>query len=221
MKKLHLILFLILCSFHLFSQYMKRFFLIWLFIPFISYCQNDHEFKLQNVSQKYWDDFCISKMDCFSLSFDTVYFDYCILFYSYEEKKKQMIDTVFSQMLYDYPLSSFESQANNSHVVFWEIGGEHGPFFYAYYIKDGKLTKIGKWIMVEPCDTCDYFDYSLNDIRIFHKNDEIEFLFLKETSFFVGNENYDYDDWGLFKAGELVVSFNIANGTVRRVEKRK
>jgi len=203
---------------------MKKSLFVFFFIPFISYCQIDNEFKVQNVSQDNWDNFCISKMDCFDLSFGRVPTDYCILFYSYEENKKQMIDTVFSQMLYAYPLYSFKSQQDNSYVVLWKIGGEYGPIFYYYYLKDGNLMKIGEWNFLEPCNTCDYFDYSLNDIRIFYKNDEIEFLFLKETSFGVYKDlskSFDYDYWGVFKAGELVVSFNPVDGTVKRVEKRE
>jgi len=206
---------------------MKKFFFIWLFIPFISFCQNDNEFKLQNVSQKNRNDFCISKMDCFYIEntideFDEVGMFYYILYYSYgESENKQAVDSIDdSSLLYD-SLYSFKSQKDNSHVVFWEIGGEYGPSFFTYYIRDGKLTKIGKWIMVEPCDTCDYFGYSLNDIKILQRDNDIEFLFLKETEFIVERESFKYDNWGVFKAGELIVSFNTVDGTVKRVEKRE
>jgi len=207
---------------------MKRFFFIWLFIPFISYCQNDNEFKLQNIKEIEWKkNICISKDDCFYLKPDRELF-YVFLYYSHRNEIKQMIDSAeYNSLLYGDQLCSFEYQRDNSHVVLWEIQGEYSPTFYFYYLKDGNIMKIGEWDFFEPCDTCDVFHYSVNDIRIFHKNDEIEFLFLKETRFFAGKENYDYDydydynDWGLFKAGELVVSFNIGDGTVRRVEKRK
>ena len=68
-----------------------------------------------------------------------------------------------------------------------------------------------------PCDTCDSGDYSVKDIIIHKKNDEIEFSFLKDANFEVITEDYDYDDWGEFKAGELKVSFNIVDETVKRV----
>ena len=210
---------------------MKRFFFIWLFIPFISYCQNDNEFRLQSVSQDDWDNFCISKMDCFSIEntiddFDEIGMFYYILYYSYgKSKNKQAVDSVDdTSLLYGNLLYSFNSQKDNSHIVLWKIDGEHVPLFYLYYIKNGKLIKIGEWLITEPCDTCDGLDYSISDIRIFHKNDKIEFLFLKETSFGIYKElskSLDFDDWGTFKAGELVVSFNIVDGTVRRVEKSR
>jgi len=201
---------------------MKKILFILSLIPFISYCQTDNEFKLQNVSQLDWGNFCISKVDCFDLSFDPVFFDYCILYYSHGSEKKQMVDTVFSQMLYGSSLSSFKSEKDNSYIVLWKIEGEFAPSFYIYYIKDGKLLKIGEWGINEPCDTCDDLDYSVKDIRIFKKNDEIEFTFLKDTNFMVFNElSLDYDDWGLFKAGKLVVSFNIVDGSLKKIGKNK
>ena len=55
-----------------------------------------------------------------------------------------MIDTVFSQMLYGSTLNSFKFQKDNSYIILWKIEMEFVPLFYAYYIEDGKLIKIGE-----------------------------------------------------------------------------
>ena len=198
---------------------MKKVFFILLFIPLISYCQNDNEYRFQNVSQLDWDNYCISRMDCFDLSFDI---NYCILLYTHGKEKKQMIDTVFSQMLYGSTLNSFKSQKDNYYLVLWKIEGEFVPTFYAYYVKDGKIMKIGEWVLFVPCKTCETVNYLIEDIKIFQNDDEIEFIFLKETSFVAYKDlskSLDHEDWGSFQAGELIVSFNIVDGTVKRVEK--
>jgi hypothetical protein len=200
---------------------MKKIHLILFLIPLISYCQTDNEYKLQKTSHSDWDQFCISKIDCFNLNYDAVSFDYCMLYFSHGSEKKQMVDTVFSQMLYGSTLNSFKSTKDNSYIVLWKIEMEFVPLFYAYYINDGKLIKIGEWTIYVPCDTCDAGDYKVENIRIHQKDKEIEFSFLKDTRFFVNKENFKYDDWGTFKAGELKVSFNIVDETVKRVIERE
>jgi hypothetical protein len=65
----------------------------------------------------------------------------------------------------------------------------------------------------------DYLDYSVKDIRIHQKNDEIEFSFLKDMQFTVITDEYKYDTWGSFKAGELLISFNITDMKLKKIEK--
>jgi hypothetical protein len=194
---------------------MKKIHIILFLIPFISYCQTDHEFKLQNVSKLGGENYCISKMDYFSRSIDTN--DFMLTLY-YSNKKygnKECIETMdWSNLQYGSTLNCFKSEKNNSYIVLWKIDGEYSPLLYAYYIKDGKLIKIGEWGVSEPCVTCNALDYSIKDIRIYQRNDEIEFLFLKDTKFVVFKDlskNLEHDDWGVFKAGKLIVSFNLSD----------
>jgi hypothetical protein len=120
-------------------------------------------------------------------------------------------------MLYGSTLNSFKSTKDNSYIVFWKIEMEFAPLFYVYYIKDGKLMKIGEWEIIAPCDTCDTGDYSVEDIQIFQKDEKIEFLFLKEIRFVNFSTYYDSELWGTFETGELTIAFNLVDGTLKRV----
>jgi hypothetical protein len=125
-------------------------------------------------------------------------------------------------MLYGSILNIFKNEKDNSYVVIWKIDGEFVPAFYLYFIKDGKLKKIGEWEIIElPGEIFpDYLDYAVNDIYISKKNDEIEFSFLKDVKFIVFRENFRYsDDWGIFEADKLKISFNIVNGMLKKIEK--
>jgi hypothetical protein len=105
--------------------------------------------------------------------------------------------------------------------VIWKRESEFAPSFYIYYITYGKLIKIGEWVIYEPNGELlpDYFDYSIDNIRIHQKNNEIEFSFLKNMDFIdTSADNYN-EDWVSYQAGELILSFNITNGTRKRVEK--
>jgi len=201
---------------------MKRLFFIWFFIPLISYCQTDSEFKLQNSISVEWGKNCINEMDCFYLSLDTNEYVYS-LYYSFEnENMKQIATGDWTELVYSADLHSFQNENANSYIVLWEKANEYNPFFTIFYLFDGKIVKIGEWgIAISRIDYyCEFCDYSVEDIRITQKNDEIEFSFLKDIGFMiVTKEYYDYDDWELFKAGELIISYNIVDGMVKRIEK--
>ena len=208
---------------------MKKIVFILLFVPLIFYSQTDSEFIFQKSFSPGLSETCINEEYCFSLSWDLPY-NYNILYYSYEGGTKQLIDTVFAHVS---TLNCFKNEEDNSYVVLWNIyeGGDPSYIYYVYYVRDGKLMKIGEWGITEDLDIHRFglsLAYSVRDIRIHRKNDIIEFLFLKGTSFFVYEENFKYDDWskyfkgdywGTFKAGELKVSFNIVDRSLKVIER--
>jgi len=117
-------------------------------------------------------------------------------------------------------LYSFKSQKSDSYVIVWKIEHEHYPTFNTYYVKDGKILKIGEWGIFTPPladEYYDYFDYSVEDIRIHQKNDEIGISFLKDIEFVDYSEGYS-NDWTSYKAGTFTLSFNVVSGEVRRIE---
>jgi len=198
---------------------MKKIYIILFFIPFISCCQTDTEFILQKKLLFEWGkDYCISKNDCFFLDMDTN--GVIIMSYSSERyKNKQAIDSIDDAGLYGTALYSFQNETDNSYVVLWKNEGEYNPYFNIYYLSKGKVVKIGEWMILIPhiVYNCEYCDYSAEDILIHQKNNEIEFSFLNDTDFVILREYSNYDDWGTFKAGKLKVSFNIVDGTVKKV----
>ena len=173
---------------------MKKIFFILFFVPLISYCQTDTEFKLQKSIKFDWgDNKCITENNCFSLVLDTSDFR-LTMFYSDEKfGTKQVVETKIDYLSYGSTLNSFKNKKDNSYVVLWKIDDEHYPFFYIYYIKDGKLMKIGEWVIYEPPGEIlpDRLDYSVKNIRIYKINDEIEFSFLKDVEFMVYRENHN------------------------------
>ena len=120
--------------------------------------------------------------------------------------------------VYSISLNSFKHEKNNSHVVLFRMEGEYIYTFYIYYINEGKIMKIGEWGVAVPYDkyNCEFCDYSIEDIQIHQRNDNIEFLFLTDARFFVEGDHYE--DWGTFDAGELKVAFNITDGTIRKIK---
>ena len=179
----------------------------------------ESEFKLQNtfpigtISNAN-----ISTMDHFYLKFnaDSSYYS---LQYSYENEINQTIETIeYPSILYGSMLYSFESRKNNSYVVLWKNKNEYFPVFYAYYIQDGKLMKIGEWAVYTLCKTCDTQDYSIEDIRISQQDDEVVFLFLKDVEFMDYKEG-DKGSLKSFKAGALTLSFNIEKLVNKRLVK--
>lgn len=211
---------------------MKKIFFILFFIPFISYCQSDTEFKLQNSISVEWGKNCISQMDCFYLSLDSaltfsdddIYDYYYILYYSYGKENRKTIATGdFSDLGYDITLNIFKNETNNSYVVIWKIEMEYVPSFYVCYIRDGIIMKIGEWGIAIPYIEyhCEYCDYAIEDIRIHQRDNEIEFSFLKNMNFVNLSTDIYNDDWVLYKAGNLKISFNIVDGLLKVIEKGK
>jgi len=203
---------------------MKRFYFILFLFPFIVFCQSDTEFKLQrSVIFEWGKNNCITNNDCFYINSVPVDVACYLLYYSYQGEEKQMIDTVFSFILYDLILNRYENEKDNSYVILLKIEEEHYPTFYVYHINNGKLKIIGKWVIYEPPGEVlpDYLDYSIEDIRIHQREDEIEFSFLKDMNFVdLSADIYNYD-WVLYKAGELIISFNIVDETLRLIERDK
>ena len=196
---------------------MRNLFFILFLLPIISYSQTNSEFNLQHsieFDEKKHE--CIAENYCFFLDLNTNAFS-VTLYYSFGRNgNKQSLETMdISDFQYGSTLSSFKNETNNSYIVIWKRESEFAPLFYVYYIKEGILMKIGEWGITEPCDTCDTGDYLIENIRIYQKSYEIEFLFLKETRFAVFKENFDYEDFGTYKAGNLVVSFNIVDEALK------
>jgi len=210
---------------------MKRIFVICLFFPLISCSQTSSVFNLQNSIPLEWGKNCISEMDCFYLSLDSVLvfddddiYDYNYnLNYSYGNNEKQIVASGdFDDLLYGSTLNSFRCEKDNSNIVFLKIHYEYLATFKVYYLKNGKLLMIGDWGINTPLPSkkmLDNLDYSIEHIRIHQKNDVIEFSFIKDVQFKIIKENNNFDDWGTFKAGELIVSFNTVDGLLKRIDK--
>ena len=188
--------------------------------PFVSCSQTDSEFILQKSFSVISDINCITKDNCFSFCIDTNNFCLTVFYSHVKNENKYIIDCIDFG---DNPtLNCFKSKKNDSYIVVLKLEYEFCPIFYVYFIDKREIIKIGHWSITEPCiEYREYLDYSTKDIRIFQKEDEIEFLFLKDTRFIVNKEDFTYDDWGTFKVGELKVSFNIVDKTVKRVIEKK
>jgi len=198
---------------------MKKIFLFLFLIPYISYCQTYSDYLLQKSKKVDWNEtICTSEKNCFYVISDKdLFFEF--LYYLYgKDGNKQLIDSSWIDG-YGSTLHSYFSQKNTSYVVLWEIEGEHFPTFNSYYLKDGKIIKIGEWGISSFCETCDYSGYLIGNIRVYQYDEEIQFSFLEDLAF-LDLKKGNYDDWGLFAGGELIVSFNIADGTVKKVDKR-
>jgi len=205
---------------------MKKSLFVFFLIPFISCCQIDSEFLLQKSFSLEQGNYCVTNNDCFSFSRDTNTWNYCLtMFYSFNKNgEKYKIDCVDIE---DKPtFNFFKSQQNDSYIILLKSDFEYSPIFHLYYLNCGKIIKIGEWGISEPYkEGLDmkyrtYFDYYIEDFKILRKNEKIEFSFSKDMVF-VDYSKGKNDDWGVFKAGELVVSFNPVDGTVKRVEKRE
>ena len=211
---------------------MKNLFFILFLIPFISFCQADSEFVFKDSISVDWGKNCISKMDCFFLNLDStllfndedIYEYYYTLYYLCENGNKQTMATGYWEDLgYNVTLYSFQSEKNKSYVVLWKFEFEYNPYFNAYYIHNGKILKIGEWGIAVPYTeyNCEYCDYSVEDIRIYQRDNEIEFSFLKNMNFIDTSVDINNYDWISYKAGELVLSFNILNESLKVIEKNK
>jgi len=184
-------------------------FLLFLF-SFISCDATDSEFRFQNSFPVGKDSNCISAKDCFSLDNDSNFF--YTMCYSHNNGNKQSIDTVNdTDLLYGSTLNSFKLQENNSYVILWKIKHEFTPSFNAYYVRNGKIIKIGEWGMFTPCETCDIQDYSIEDVLIYQRNGKIEFLFSKDVEYIDYGEDIYRNNWVSYKAGTLTFSFDITN----------
>jgi hypothetical protein len=149
-------------------------------LPFISCINTNSEFKFQDsFLVSVGDSICINDKDCFFCISDDNLF-YTTMYYSHEKSEnKRKVDAV-EFILYSSTLYNFKLQKNNSCVVLWKIEREFTPIFNAYYIYEGELMKIGEFEIYMPCKSCDIFDYSIQDIQIFQRDEEIEFSFFKD-----------------------------------------
>ena len=176
----------------------------------ISCDKTDSEFKLQSSNPVERGRNCLTEKDCFYLSADTNLGYYSLSYSQGEYEGKLALDSLHdTDMQYGSILYGFKSTRDSSYVIVWKIEHEHFPSFIVYYLKDGRITKLGDWGFFTPCETCDVQDYPVKDIRIAQRNDKIEFLFQKDVAFVDYGESLYNKDWGLFKAGELKLSFNI------------
>ena len=183
---------------------------ILLFVSLISCGRTGSEFEFQDSFQvNSGETICINTNDCFHFGADSS-FCYSIMSYSYENKRT--VDTL-DYTIYGATLNSFKSQEDSSYVVLLKIEREFHPTYNLYYIKDEKLIKIGELEIFTPCETCDTFDYSIEDIRIFRRDKEIEFDFSKDANYLDTEEG----NWNLYKAGTLKLSFNIVAGSLKKV----
>jgi len=200
---------------------MKNLLFILFFTPFISYCQVDSEFKLQKNFSEKDDKICITKNDCFSFSTNTDEVILTICYTNEQSGNKQTIDSMDISGIYDLTLHSFQSEKDGSSVVLLELETEYHPYFNAYYISKGKIVKIGEWGIAIPYIEyrCEYCGYSVEDIQINQRDGEIVFAFLKNMDFFDNSTGINNNGWVLYKAGELVLSFNIVDKSLKVIEK--
>jgi hypothetical protein len=101
----------------------------------------------------------------------------------------------------------FKAQRNDSYFILWETLYEYYPAILAYYVSDGKLTKVGEMNISLPCDSCEKLEYPLSEVEIVQINQKIVISFLREVNY---REN-DSEDWVVFSSGTLKYYFNIAN----------
>ena len=67
----------------------------------------------------------------------------------YEHKGyRQLIGCV--ACAYGIRLYYFRSQENDSYIIVLKSECEYWPLFYTYYVHEGKVVRIGKWIVHEP-----------------------------------------------------------------------
>jgi len=206
---------------------MKKSLFVFFLIPFISCCQIDSEFLLQKSIKVEWGkNICISKNDCFHIKNDSeLYFEF--LYYSHNRCENMRKIDSSGISAYGSVLNNFKSKKDSSYIMIWKIELENTPLFKFYYINNGIVKKIGEdWLIYTPPTGeyhYDYFDYSVNDIHIYQKkNDEIEFVFSENVDFLDHSKIlFNSDDWVSFRSGELILYFNITDGTVKRVEKRE
>ena len=192
---------------------MARVYFLLFLLPFISCININSEFELQeSFSVSLENSICINAKDCFFCVSDSSLF-YETMYYSQGgSENNQKIDAV-EFIHYSSTLYSFKSQKSSSYVVLWKIEREFTPIFNAYYINEGKLMKIGELGIYMPCDTCDTFDYSIQDIRIFQRDKEIMLSFLKDIYYMDKSTNI----WTLYDTETLKLSFNIVNGLLSNV----
>jgi hypothetical protein len=192
---------------------MIRIYFILLSLPFVTWGQANHEFKLQNsFPTNLKTTVCISKNDCFCFSNDSSLF-YLVIHYSDTKcKNKEFIDTVeFTP--YKSTVHSFKSQKKNSYVVLWETEYEHIPVIQAYYIEGRRLAKIGKLEISLPCESCESLNYPVKYIRITQEKEEIEISFLKDVNYRTEGDNA----WSLYKAGNLKYRFNTETKLLKNI----
>lgn len=183
---------------------MARVYILFLLFPFASCGQINQEFKLQNsfpINLK--TPVCISKDDCFCFSSDSSLF-YLIMNYSDAKcEKKKLVDSVeFSS--YKSMVHGFKSQKDNSYVVLWETEYEYYPEVFAYYVVGKSIIKVGELPISLPCQTCESFEFPVQDVQIIQDKDELEISFLKD----VNQRNSGNNEWKLYKAGLLKYRFN-------------
>lgn len=192
---------------------MKNIWIILFFIAFASCGQVHSEFKLQNsyqVSTK--SPVCINAKNCFYFQSDD-YLNYLIIHYSdVKSAHKVLLDSIeFSP--YASTLHSFKSKIDSSYVVLWETKYEYFPIILAYYLKGGKVVKIGELEISLPCNGCESFEYPIKEILITQTNKEIEFSFLKDVNFW----NQEINERQIFKPGTFKYQFNIETNELRPV----
>jgi len=209
---------------------MKNLFCFLCLAPFASCCQSDFEYKFQNTFQMEVGKYCISKWDCLYLNLDStlifsdddIYGHYYSLNYSYKNGNKQLLKTMdVMALLYDVTLNSYQSKSDDSYVILLKSEGENFPILDIYYLKNGVIFNIGEWGIASVCKTCDYPGYSIKDIQIQRSDNNINFYFLKKGDFIDIQKKMFSGNWYSFNSGELIVSFNPVDGTVKRVEKRE
>ena len=175
-----------------------------LLLLFFSCGSINTEFRLQKSSlNSLKKALCLNENNCFLMDSDSSLTNIKLYYLNSNLKHKQLVDSVeFTP--YKSIIHSFKSQKNNSYVILWETEYEYVPVILAYYIEDGKLLKMGELNISLPCQSCESFEYPINDIQIQQKNNDIEISFLKD----VNPREKDNIQWKTYKPGALRLCFN-------------
>lgn len=172
---------------------------------FVSCGDSISEFKLQNSFYiKLQDSVHINTQDCLYFSSDSSLYQLFMYYTNVEMGNKILIDSVefspYKSMIYSYKL-----QDNDSYIVLWETEYEFYPQIYAYYITtEEEIIKIGELLISLPCQSCDNFEYPIENIKILKNKKNIEFSFLKDVNY----KPKEGSVWQLYKAGALKCIYN-------------
>lgn len=183
---------------------MGRIYFSLLLLLFVSCSPINTQFRLQKsfpVSLK--KAVCLNEGNCFCIDSDSSLTNLKLYYPDVKCEHKQLIDSV-AFTPYKSTIHSFKAQKNNGYVILWETEYEYFPSLMAYYIEEGRLEKMGELNISLPCQSCESFEYPINDIQIQQKNNDIEISFLKD----VNHKEKDNSEWKTYKPGALKFYFN-------------
>lgn len=108
----------------------------------------------------------------------------------------------------------FKCNSNESYVMFWETHYEQIPYTIVYYFHKDKILRIGEFEIAKACNTCEHYEFPVEDIEIKFKTDKLEFIFTKGIYYKLGKPDEKH-----FKPNSLKYIFNLATQNLELIEK--